>query len=569
VGSLRKKSYSKPLPSNAELFKKKGQQFAKWKDGKGKSRTSKVTENPDGSLQVSVDSGKWLAKYRDGSGAIREVATGCRDRGAAQTMLTALERRSELVRSGVLMADEDAVAKHSAATIAEHFAAYHSHRVTQELNATRIRNTDSRLRRLADECGFRRLADMSAEPFTRWLGLQLEQGMGAGTRNEYHKELVGFANWCVRTGRLTSNPFSKIPRANVKADCRRQRRALAEDELEKLLHVARWRPLAEYGRKTVRPDSKDQSKRSSWTKEPLTYDGLKAVVTRAMERLIDNPEFAAKLDQKGRERALVYRTLVLTGLRRGELASLSVSSLVLDVPTPFAILAASDEKNGQGSEIPLRADLVAELREWIAEKWASFDGTSTEFSALPLFSVPASLLRVLNNDLKVAGIPKTDDRGRTVDVHAMRMTLATMLNKSGVAPRTAQEIMRHSDIRLTMATYTDAKLLNVTGALDLLPSFTSTIAAGETPNVMRATGTDSKLPPKLPPSTVQTGQSESSAVTLTGDFGCTVGGLSEAENSEIPTEKALSEGFSDKASESGRQDLNLRPLHPQCSALPS
>ncbi|MDA1165319.1 MAG: tyrosine-type recombinase/integrase [Planctomycetota bacterium] len=99
-------------------------------------------------------------------------------------------------------------------------------------------------------------------------------------------------------------------------------------------------------------------------------------------------------------------------------------------------------------------------------------------------------LRVLNLDLKAAGIRKTDERGSVIDVHAMRMTLATMLNKAGVAPRTAQEIMRHSDIRQTMATYTDASLLNVNAALDSLPTMTSTLPDDETPNMMRATGTD-------------------------------------------------------------------------------
>jgi hypothetical protein len=30
------------------------------------------------------------------------------------------------------------------------------------------------------------------------------------------------------------------------------------------------------------------------------------------------------------------------------------------------------------------------------------------------------LVRILDRDLKAAGIPKTDDRGRTVDVHALQ-----------------------------------------------------------------------------------------------------------------------------------------------------
>ena len=185
----------------------------------------------------------------------------------------------------------------------------------------------------------------------------------------------------------------------------------------------------------------------------------------------------------------------------------------------------------------------------------------------PLFFVPTSLLRALNCDLAAAGIPKKDHRGRTIDVHAMRTTLATMLNKSGVAPRTAQEIMRHSDIRLTMEIYTDAKLLNVSGALDQLPDLSSTSSTEVEPNVMQATGTEAVLPPILPPNTVQGGLSESSTVTLTGNFGIQSPESSASESDEKPTKKGLSEGNSDKPSESGRQDLNLRPLHPQCSSL--
>jgi len=542
MGSLRKKTATKPMPANAELYMKKGVRFARWMDRTGKKKSAKLTTGKDGSDRIVVESGKWLAKYRDGSGAIREVSTGCKDRGAAQTMLTALERRAELVRSGVLMADEDAVAGHSATTITEHISAYHSYRVTQELNATRIKNTDSRLERLSVECGFRRLSDLSGEALTRWLGIQLDLGMGAGTRNEYLKELVGFANWCVRTGRLTSNPFSNIPRANVKADCRRQRRALAEHELEKLLHVTRWRPLAEYGRKVVPVAPSDTQKRSTWTKAPITLDTLDAAVTHARQRLADNPEFAAKLDRRGRERSLVYKTMILTGLRRGELASLTIGSLVLDGPSPYASLAAADEKNGQGSLIALRTDLVSDLRHWVSECKAAYDGRPEEFGTQPLFAVPASLLRALNCDLRAAGIPKVDERGRTVDLHAMRMTFATMLSKGGVAPRTAQELMRHSDIRLTMQTYTDTKLFDVAGALDVLPELSTTETL---PDRLLATCTNPTCPPLFPPGTVQTGQSESSTVTSAGECRVPAIGSTGSENGQIPTKKALSEVNSD------------------------
>ena len=89
---------------------------------------------------------------------------------------------------------------------------------------------------------------------------------------------------------------------------------------------------------------------------PLTLDGMQQAVELARERLKDNPEFVEKLERLGRERALIYKTLVLTGLRKNELASLTVGQLDLDGLMPFVVLDAADEKNRQGSTIPLRAD---------------------------------------------------------------------------------------------------------------------------------------------------------------------------------------------------------------------
>ena len=107
----------------------------------------------------------------------------------------------------------------------------------------------------------------------------------------------------------------------------------------------------------------------------------------------------------------------------------------------------------------------------------------------PLFDIPAGLLRILNRDLKLAGIAKVDERGRTLDVHALRTTFGTLLSKGGVAPRTAQAALRHSDIRLTMGVYTDPKLLDVRGALEVLPALALGAGTGER-QAMRATGTD-------------------------------------------------------------------------------
>ena len=125
------------------------------------------------------------------------------------------------------------------------------------------------------------------------------------------------------------------------------------------------------------------------------------------------------------------------------------------------VLDARHEKNRQGSTIPLRADLAADLRDWIASTTGTRDRR--------LFAVSPNMVKVFNRDLAFAGIPKHDERGRTACVHSLRHTFATLMSRGGVAPRTAQAAMRHASIDMTMKTYTDPRLLDVAGALDVLP----------------------------------------------------------------------------------------------------
>ena len=105
-------------------------------------------------------------------------------------------------------------------------------------------------------------------------------------------------------------------------------------------------------------------------------------------------------------------------------------------------------------------------------------------------------------------IDKRDERGRTVDVHALRHTFGTLLSKGGVAPRTAQAAMRHSTIDLTMNVYTDPKLLDVAGAMDALPALPLGDGRQTAANVLSARGTDDltacQFAPKFAPTTGKT-----------------------------------------------------------------
>jgi integrase len=190
-------------------------------------------------------------------------------------------------------------------------------------------------------------------------------------------------------------------------------------------------------------------------------------------------EDRARLEALGRERALVYKTLVLTGLRKNELATLAVTQIQLEGGLPHLELDDADEKSREGNRINLRDYLAEDIRGWLAYKLAAVQAEAA-LAGLPppdrlpegyrIFTIPYELVKILDRDLKAAGIPKRDEQGWTLDVHALRATFGTMLGKGTTLLRTAQSAMRHSGSMLTARFYTDPKLLEVRPSLDALPA---------------------------------------------------------------------------------------------------
>ena len=95
MGSLFKKTVTRPLPPGAEIITRQGERLARWRDGNGKMRTAPVTTGQNGADRIRDESGTYVARYRDGNGLVVEVSTGCRDKTAAQSVLADLERQAE------------------------------------------------------------------------------------------------------------------------------------------------------------------------------------------------------------------------------------------------------------------------------------------------------------------------------------------------------------------------------------------------------------------------------------------------------------------------------------------
>jgi len=147
----------------------------------------------------------------------------------------------------------------------------------------------------------------------------------------------------------------------------------------------------------------------------------------------------------------VYLTAAFTDLRRSELAVLEWDDVHLDAAQPFLNVRASTTKNHKQAIIGLHEDVVTELQKLQAECRSSVNGR--------VFATLMPSMDTFKADLKEAKIEFINAKNQRADFHSLRHTLATNLALSRTAPRVAMEIMRHSDMRLTSKTYTDAGLL--------------------------------------------------------------------------------------------------------------
>ena len=112
---------------------------------------------------------------------------------------------------------------------------------------------------------------------------------------------------------------------------------------------------------------------------------------------------------------------------------------------------------------------------------------------------------MLRGDLEAAGIAyavEGPDRPEYADFHALRHSYLTLLGRSGVDLRTAQELAGHSTPTLT-ARYTHRRLYDLAGAVDKFPNLVPTTRSPNTEAEqipLRMTGTDGAkfVPPAVP-----------------------------------------------------------------------
>ena len=128
-----------------------------------------------------MEAGTYTAKYRDGSGIVRKVATGCRDESAARSVLADLERRAEKVKGE----DSDRRRRPARSTTRKRrlpstFDAYLMKLEAEGTSPVHRANVRRALDRLAADCQFNRLPDLPANPWKGGLCRKRRPAWGRG-----------------------------------------------------------------------------------------------------------------------------------------------------------------------------------------------------------------------------------------------------------------------------------------------------------------------------------------------------------------------------------------------------
>ncbi len=378
----------------------------------------------------------WYIEYRNADDVLRRVK-GFKDKTATRQLADQLERKVALAAVGIV----DRYEEHKKRPLTEHLEDFENALRADQLTENHVVTTRRRAEVVMSSCGFVRWNDISASSVQQFV---VKMKRAAKTRREYLQSAKQFCTWMVQDRRAGENPLAHLKPVTVTQADTQQRRALTPDEIATLLHYT--------------------------------------------------PGFKKRFRLTGSERALLYRLALETGLRAGELRSLRKRSFDFDENTVTVV--ETDTKNRKLAVLPLRIETAAMLKAYL--------GCKTPKAVVFGMAHRTHTAKMLYRDLdeargkwidEVKGTPEESERVKSkylmddemgnLDFHALRHTFGSLLAASGIHPKVAQELMRHSDINLTMSRYTHVFHGQEADAVAKLPDFSRRRSQEN-----KATGTD-------------------------------------------------------------------------------
>lgn len=304
-----------------------------------------------------------------------------------------VKQRNKLVEWQII--DSQRVSANIGKPLLEHVADYEQFLLSKGDTPSYAKWVRGTLERTFSACHFRYFSDIDANAVAVYLKDRRDSGTGQRTSNSYLTAAKGFCTWGIKTQRtIGPNPLDYLGPVK-QTEIRRQRRAIEVDEVLRLLRTTKAGP--------------------------------------------------ERFGMAGTERALLYRVAIESGLRVNELRSLTVSSFDLKACT--VTVQAAYSKRRRQDVLPVKPETVAELRAFFAGKLPSLKAFGGRYKKLT-----DRTAQMIKQDLTEAGLEYCED-GKFFDFHSQRHETATLLAASGVDVKTAQSLLRHSDVNLTMTVY--------------------------------------------------------------------------------------------------------------------
>jgi integrase len=424
--------------------------------------------DPKSGERVRANSRKWWGRYKAHDGSEKRVPLAA-DKGAAQAMLNDLVRKVERRSAGL----EDPFEKHHQMPLKTHLDNFKSQLEHKGATKDYVNTTHQRVEDIIVTCKFERISHISASRVLEHLAGLREAGRSVASSNHYLQAIKMFTRWLLRDRRTNDDRLAHLSKMNVELDRRRIRRPLSMDEFGRILQAAE----------------------AGLTIQHIT----------------------------GPDRAVLYVVGAYTGYRRNEIGSVTRRSFDFDSETPTLTVAAGYSKHRRQDVIPLRADFAERIRTWLESKaklrpdqplFNITDKKTAEMIQKDMAAARKAWLKEATDEREVAVREKSsfllhvDQNGFIVDFHALRKTFITNLTRSGVAPKTAQLLARHSDINLTMNTYTMLGVHDQATAVEALPPIPMSVPQSQSVQAI-ATGTEGPVVPfdrpKMVPSVVPRG----------------------------------------------------------------
>jgi integrase len=377
---------------------------------------------------------QWIFSWTDASGQRHREALST-DHRVAQMRANEIIRKRDMQTMGL-----DAIEGQSM-SLAELVESYLAD-LTTRTSAKHIRNVTGSLNRTVKALRALRVRDVRPLDVIRYRATLISDGLSNRTANLHVDRLHAAFEWAVKLRVIAENPLARIDRlseSEAHQVCRR--RAMTDDEIERFLACA---------------DADDRACEEIFVPHARSRGALRSLAI-AVPRVPQLP---------------LWMLLVGYGPRYGEVRTLRWADVDLD--EGVITLRPENTKSRKARCVPIRreyATVLGQLRKLQARALkrepggADFVFLSPE--ARPLRVDTVNTMRVFDRVLVAAKIDRVNALGRKLDVHALRGTCASTLQRRGVAVTIAQRLLGHSSPVLTARHYTHIEVEDIRAAIEM------------------------------------------------------------------------------------------------------